>query len=419
MLQRKCSLPLNMIWSPTKKILFRFFCVYIFLYTMSCQFILSFLFSLIWDIVVPWFGEILTGKSIFIFPNGSGDTTYNYVQLVLFLAISIIVTIVWTLLDKKRNHYQKLFDWLVVLVRYYLIFQMLLYGFSKIFYLQFIPPSIEVLDQPIGDLSPMGLVWTFVGYSKGFTMLTGWLEVIGGTLLLFKRTQTFGALFVFAVMANVACFNYFYDVPVKLHSTHILAFCIFLISLDAKRLLNVFILNRVAEPREIRPLFKSDKLRKVKNGFKWIIVIAFYTRSTVLGFMSYNEIYKLLSEDGIVGTYDVVNFDKNGNKKSEKEIKDWKEVKISSGKRASVKTVDDFKINYKLKINKNDTLISITNSNTSLIDTLYLVRRDEQYLSLKGIVESDTLEILMMKRVRENYKLTRRKFQWINERPFN
>jgi len=67
----------------------------------------------------------------------------------------------------------------------------------------------------------MGLLWTFMAASKGYQIFTGAAEVLGGILLLWKRTTTLGALTVFGVMANVMALNFFYDVPVKLLSTHL------------------------------------------------------------------------------------------------------------------------------------------------------------------------------------------------------
>ena len=208
-------------WSSWQKILFRFVACYFFLFCMSNQFVLTSLFDPIWREIVPWFAKhvLQLENEITVFTNGSGDTTYNYVSLLVYIIISLIATLTWTLLDRNRENYNKLLQWFLILVRYYVIYQMMMYGLAKLLYLQFHPPRYARLIQPYGDSSPMGLLWTFMGYSKGYTMFTGVGELAGAILLLFPKMRTIGALVVFGVMANVMALNFFYDVPVKILSS--------------------------------------------------------------------------------------------------------------------------------------------------------------------------------------------------------
>ena len=164
-----------MHWNISQKIAFRFFAVYIFLFTMSNQFVASGIFDKLWRIVVPWFAKhvLQLEKDITVFTNGSGDTTYNFVSLLVFALIAAIVTVIWTAFNPQKPQDSKLLDPLVVLVRYYVIFQMVTYGLAKLFYLQFQEPMFSRLIQPYGESSPMGLLWTFMGFSKGYTIMAG------------------------------------------------------------------------------------------------------------------------------------------------------------------------------------------------------------------------------------------------------
>ena len=49
-----------------------------------------------------------------------------------------------------------------------------------------------------------------------FGYLIGGIEVLGGILLLYRRTALAGTLFSAFVIANVVIYNFCYDVPVKL-----------------------------------------------------------------------------------------------------------------------------------------------------------------------------------------------------------
>jgi hypothetical protein len=118
------------------------------------------------------------------------------------------------------------------------------YGASKIIPLQMPAPSLARLIEPYGDSSPMGLLWTFVGASKEFEILSGCAEMLGGVLLIFPRTTLLGALVCLADTAMIFTFNMCYDVPVKLYSLHLLLMSVFLVAPDFRRLLNLFLLNR-------------------------------------------------------------------------------------------------------------------------------------------------------------------------------
>ena len=121
---------------------------------------------------------------------------------------------------------------------------MFTYGFSKVFHLQMQFPDAGRLAESFGDSSPMGLLWTFMGYSFGYSLFAGMAEVAGGALVLFRRTTTLGVLVIAAVMLNIEILNLTYDVPVKLYAAHLLFMAIVLLAPDFTRLANVFVLNR-------------------------------------------------------------------------------------------------------------------------------------------------------------------------------
>lgn len=177
-------------WHLIQKILFRFFSCFFVLYILGRP--LFFVFKAF----VPWFAAhvLKLEKPITIFTNGSGDTTYDYVTMFVYLLLAFFTTIIWSLLDRNRDHYQLLLYWTSVLVRYFLAMNMLIYGFAKVFHLQMAFPMLSELIQPLGDKSPMGLAWTYVGFSKEFSFFTGFAEVFAGFFLFFRRTVTFGAL---------------------------------------------------------------------------------------------------------------------------------------------------------------------------------------------------------------------------------
>ena len=112
----------------------------------------------------------------------------------IFVAAALAGTLVWSALDRRRRQYQTLLAWLRFLLRLSIGIAMLLYGFAKLFPEQMQPPSLAVLNEPVGQISPMTLLWTMIGSSPGYEMVCGFAEVAGGLLLLYRRTALFGAL---------------------------------------------------------------------------------------------------------------------------------------------------------------------------------------------------------------------------------
>ncbi len=413
-----------MQWSLSKKIGFRFLATYLTLFIISNQFVTSGFIDPVWRKIVPWFEDAFMNLpgTINIFTNGSGDTTYNWVSLLCYAALAAIIAIVWSFFDDDRPHYNGLLKGLVVLIRYYLFYQMLMYGFAKVFYSQFQFPSFARLTQAYGDSSPMGLLWTFMGYSKGYTVFTGIGETVAALLLLTRRTTTLGAILTLAVMGNVMALNFFYDVPVKILSGHIVFMALFLIMLDFKRLYHVFILNKPADSAIQDDLFTSPELTKVKNYIKWIVLAGY------LAFSLYN-MNEMLNKWGwkapkpaLYGLYEVESFEKNGDTIPPllTEYSRWRRLMIERKGWAAVQTMDDQKKWHTLETDTTNHFIQLSSRQDSTqIDTMFYSRPDSSLFQLEGVYKNDSLKIVFKEKKKKDFLLANRGFHWVNEYPFN
>ncbi|HTN37183.1 MAG TPA: hypothetical protein VL053_08915 [Arachidicoccus sp.] len=187
--------------------------LYIFVFMLTSQFGFHFVFI---ENGTSWFGRSLLHISDVskIKNTGSGDTLYDYVLILESLILTCFLAILVMIADRRRQSYRQLCLFTIVIARYYVAYTMLNYGFAKIFNGQFPINGYRRLEEKVGDMSPMGIVWTFMGASRSYTFISGLLECTGGMLLLFRKIKTFGALFALTVMTNVALLNYNYDVPV-------------------------------------------------------------------------------------------------------------------------------------------------------------------------------------------------------------
>src|SRR5690606_9742939 len=166
------------LWTRRQLLWFRFslvfFCFFIFPFPLNhvpgLHMVMQW-YTKIWHAVVPWVGVhvLRLDEPITVFFSGSGDKTYDYVFLLIAFACSLVAAVLWTWLAPRRRSHGQLLEALRIYVRYYLGVMMLIYGVSKVFHLQVPSPSLMQLIQPLGDKSPMGLAWTYVGFSPAFS----------------------------------------------------------------------------------------------------------------------------------------------------------------------------------------------------------------------------------------------------------
>lgn len=411
-------------WSFWKKYIFRFSCVYFFIYIFPFPLnVISYVeeniliyYTAVWQVIIPWVGENILHLpySITVFENGSGDTTYNYVQVLVFFILAIVISSVWTALDRKRTGYEKHTYWLRVYIRYFLAFTLLHYGLAKVFLLQFPFPGDITLMQTYGDSSPMRLVWTFMGYSPAYNYFTGGAEALAGLLLFFRRTVVAGSLLAIAVMSNIVMINFCYDVPVKLFSLHLLLMSFFILAPHHKRLVGFFFMNKSVAAEDIS-FHGNERTRKALRVVKWTAIglIVFFTvmaqidtiskyRGYTMALMyksSYEvESFKIRDEPLLPGTYDSYR---------------WKEFKVNpEAAYVSVIFQNDSTANYTAYTNPNDKTITING------DQFQYEEPERGKLILTGRYRTNPVTIELKRNVK-NYQLVNRGFHWINEYPYN
>src|SRR5581483_12004453 len=256
-------------WSLARRVAFRFAFAYFLLY--CAPFPLNWIpyadrtgewINALWHVVAVWAGAhvLHLSKPITIFENGSGDTTYNWVLVFCFLVIATAATVVWSILDRKRQSYDRLYRWSRLYLRLWLGGIMCSYGAAKVIQSQFPAPLLSTLIVPYGQHSPMGLLWTFMGASKPYNVFAGSAEMLAGILLLVPRSTTFGAVVCAAVMSNVFMLNMSYDVPVKLFSFHLLVAALILAGPDLANTTRFFVLRKPAQLAIDRPFFGDPRL---------------------------------------------------------------------------------------------------------------------------------------------------------------
>lgn len=361
------------------------------------------------------------GTPITVFENGSGDTTYNYVIYLVLLVFAVVGTVAWGIADRRRRNYEAMYYWLRVIVRYYLGYMMVLYGLYKIYHLQMPSPFLYQLVQPFGYKSPMGLAWSFVGYSAGFSAFTGWGELVGGVLLFFRRTTTLGAVILVPVLVNVVAINFSFDVPVKLFSSTLLLMTLFLLAPDMPRLWKVLLGRQTTEPRREKAALPSRWLRRTRRVIKPIALVLTLLAllEPVLNYVAKSK-YKG-ARPHYYGIYNVTAWTRNG-QDVPLLITDsarWKRMTVDFDGFATVFYTNDSMKTYVFKPDSAFSHITLYPRGDTAQKALMDIRQDSLGLALSGIMSGDTVSIRLLKLDENRFLLVNRGFHWVNEYPLN
>jgi hypothetical protein len=420
-------------WTTVEKINFRFLFVFFLLFmTVENNGAFPF-FDVVMQYPTEWLhaGVVWLGKHVLQLPYdivhftyGSGDTTYDYILVLCCFVIAVAATIVWSLLDKESTGYPKLYYWLTVIVRFYVGLMLISYGMVKLFKMQFPYPYLYRLMQPYGDSSPMGLAWTFLGFSKGYNYFMGFAEVAAG-LLLFRRTMTFGALLCMMTAANVMAINYFYDVPVKILSTSLFVLSFFLASRDLRRLATFFFTNKPVSLPVISYPYEGNRGMNIARIVTKVLVIGYVMVMSVMQGIEFEKQYgDNVPKAKMYGVYNVETFvvGKDTLPPLMTDTLRWKKLAINNLTQARVYHVNDSIGRYITKIDTTNRTVTLKlATDTAFQYRLVYEQKDSVNFLFRGTVRTDSVAITL-KKVKfrpEDFRLMGRGFHWINETPYN
>ncbi|PRQ01274.1 hypothetical protein ENSA7_58790 [Enhygromyxa salina] len=394
--------------------------------------------SLLRSELATWVGRVVFGiDDLFTGPTGSGDTTEVQLIVLINVFITIVAVIVWSLVDRKQRDHAAAKRWLEHGCAWFLGITITYYGWAKIIPTQFPTPSLTRLLSTYGESSPMGLLWTFMGASPAYCVFTGLAETLGGTLVLFRRTRTLGALICVGVMTNVVMLNLCYDVPVKLFSLHLLALASGLAWLDRERLFALFWSHEAVPARELPPLFASRR-GQIAGRVTAIALLAWVTYTSIdQGLDAYRSYGDGREHPPLYGIYDVDSFSLDAEELPPltTDAVRWRALVIDSA--LPIELVDFERPGY-ITIQQMDGALSyhVVEYDTEALTMTVMpsgayeldddaeadVLRFEQTIDglvVTGTWQGQALEARLQQRPRSKLVLLERGFHWINETPYN
>ncbi len=425
-------------WPVWQRVLFRFFFVYLLLQITPWEW-----FSAIpgvpfvlrnYQRVVDWAvtasnDRVFHVRETLVPVNGSGDTSYAWTQVWLFLSIAVIACVVWSVIDRRRTEYERPLYWLRTIVRYYLATFALSYGIIKLFALQMPFPMLSQLATPLGDLLPMRFSWLFIGYSLPYQIFSGMMETLAGLLLLFRRTVTAGLFAATGAFLNVVMINLSYDVPVKLFSMHLLLCSLFLLALDSKRLLGFLVLNKGAPPTTAYdPPFTQPWQRWGGVAVKLFLLYHILYLPVKRGWANYQTVNAPANPGPFrQGVYEVRHYVVNGDTipAVSADTLRWKDVIIDNARQGSVNTRDGvfwqrYRRGYfRYRPDTSQRLVSVWKTSTIPRDSTFLFTMryevpDTSVIRFHTKIRDDSVHVELV-RVPRHFQLTERQFHWLSE----
>ncbi|MGX1753228.1 hypothetical protein [Sphingobacterium sp. NPDC055346] len=411
---------------PKNPILFRFcfilITLFIILINNNSFFFLLFLEHILTPVLTDLLKFLASGFVKFDgnmpFRSGSGDTTLQWLLLLLISIVSIIGCIIWTLIDRKNKVYPRLYYWLTVLIRYYIAITMLMYGFVKVFSQQFPAPDLIRLTEPLYKFSPMGLAWTFYGASPAYNIFIGIAEMLG-VLLLFRKTTTLGALIMLGVSINVMATNYFYDVPVKMVSTALVLFSLFLLAPNIKRFYMLLIKQKPVQlSRPPQPTFSKRWKRIAFISIKYLFIILTVASLIPRTHSTRKYIAQLQGKKSeLYGAY-YIPFKEHLNRKKINMPDHWHYLIFTNENSLTVRDESMDLIYYQLIPTKDSKEFRIVGKyNEPSLDLKYRLKEDG--LILMETDSKDSTSIFLEKIDMENIDLKTRTFRWVQDYPYN
>jgi len=421
-------------WPLPLRLAFRFVAAYFGLYVLTTQMIggfvpfqldLSFISEtgpVVW--MVNWMAAHVFGAKLplVVSGSGSGDKTFDWVHAFCLLIIALATTVAWSIAARRTVNYVTAHKWYRLFLRFALGATMMSYGSAKVIPLQMPFPGLNRLLEPYGNLSPMGVLWASIGASRPYEVFTGVMEMSAAILLFIPRTATLGALVALCCTVEIFALNMTYDVPVKLFSFHLIVMSLFLLAPDMRRLLNVLVLNRTAEPSSVPPLGKTPKAQRIWMIAQvvfgvWLIGAAMQSSiqawSTYGGGAPKSPLYGIwnvahMSIDGVERAPLVTDYDR------------WRRVVFDQPAFMSFVRMDDTLMRVGSKIDTDTKSINLTKpADQKWAAAFSFERPSPDRMTLTGEMDGKKIQMRLELFPRESFPLVTRGFNWVQEYPFN
>lgn len=356
--------------------------------------------------------------------GGSGDKMFDFVFVLCLFVFSALLTLVWSVLDRRRPDYVRLYKWFRVYARFGVATTMLSYGMAKAIPLQMSAPSLTRLLEPYGNFSPMGVLWASLGASFPYERAVGLAELLAAVLLFIPQTVVLGGVVSLIDSIQIFLLNMTYDVPVKLFSFHLILLSLVILAPDIRRLLNVMVFNRTAEPSTQPPLGRRPGVVKFAVAVQILLGGYFFYQAYAANNMAYYTrgfgaprpplygiwVIDKMTIDGVERAPLVTDYDR------------WRRVVIQNAAAMNFWRMDDTTFAHAAQYDIPKRVITLTEGmgdQRKTIGTFLFERPAPDRLIFDGHLNGRKIRMETHLFPREDFLLVKRGFNLIQEAPFN
>jgi hypothetical protein len=414
------TIPSTPAWNTFANFCFRFLFIY------ACFYSLPFFLQ-----IIPYVGRHyndawlepvrFTLQKIFrlttgeiVMPNYSLDTTFNYVQLFLIFSVSLITAVIWSVVKPSIPAYERIWHWLIIILRYYIGAAMVIYGVRMAFGLEFPLPYNSQLLHTYASSTRLGLLSIFIGISPAYKIFIGAIQLGAGLMLLFRRARFVGAFLLSILMINVVVLTIIFDVPLKLHAIHLLVFSLILLAPDLMRLARLFFINTPIPSAVTVPLTAKRRLVYAIGRGVFIFLLLFFT--IALSFYRYKRFGDGQTKPYLYGLHDVDIFIVNGDTLPSllDNSPKWKSVELDTKNRCSIYYLYGGRVDYRYEIDSAKGKLVISDYDKKTF-AAFDFKDDQYFIFMKGTINGDTAIVDLRKNVEKDFAITTRGFKWIHE----
>lgn len=210
---------------------------------------------------IEWTASHILGLRVESTQVGS-DSAFQWTALFLMVVVSTVATLLWSVLDRRRGGYPRMWAWMSLYLRFVLAAAMFYFGMAKAIPTQ-MPFVLNRLVEPFGNFSPQGVLWTQVSISQPYQIALGSAELLAGVLLLIPRAVPAGALLCAVDMTQVFLLNMTYDIRLKTVSSMLLMMSLFLLAPYAARLAAALFSDQAVPAARTPQLFAARRANRI------------------------------------------------------------------------------------------------------------------------------------------------------------
>ncbi|MFI1240676.1 hypothetical protein [Nocardia salmonicida] len=382
--------------------------------------------------LTDWVGTQIFDVRIDYTVTGSGDTAAKWVAVFTLLLVAVPVTAAWSVLDRRRPNYVRLYEWFRLLLRISLVSALLLYGMIKVLPSQ-MSFNLERLVEPFGHMSPMAVLWAQSSLSEPYEMALGAAEVAAALLLILPVTAGLGSVLAVIVALQVLLMNLTFDVPVKLFALQLFLYATVLAAPDIVRIVRA-LLGRAVGDRPQVPLLSTPRGGRILLAAQVLMGVWLLGATTVEAYDGWHTYGNARPKSPLYGIWNVSVYSVGGEEVPA--LVDFRESRPSGGMPSAterfrriifdipqgitMQRLDDSLVSFPARIDTDQHTITLSKDTTHQwkLATFSYVQPQSDRLILEGSLGGRPVRMQLDQVDLAQYPAVSRDFHWVQATPY-